>query len=866
MAKATTDKSFEEFFRDGMSDVAKVAFPTLGKLMDFSKKKDEDKATDSADDAEDDIAAPKKRKKATVNAVANEMVLDSLEAIDERLKVQSIVLVSQLEQQTITNQLLNRLAASGTGMGGGSSSGGSSVLDTVTEAVGGASIGNFIKTWGTKLLGGAAAALAAPEVLIGAAGAAAGYGLYKATQSNPTAASDAAAAEAGLDPSNPGGSDSVGSRAPSYNPLQKRSGDDKKIKDLEDMLARIEAHLKLNNESEAERLRLSQEELALRKKIKDLQREEQGSGPHGVVGPDGTVAASTPFGRPSQAHTTTPVSAYIGSGAENIPIRNGHDEATHTAIGQGETALQKVRGGGMGQTAGGQGGGGGGGTRKGDLARPGNQSEAWKFFKGKGYTDEETATIMGNLQQESGFNPGAHNPNDAGPGRDSDGIAQWNDGKASNPSNRRTNMMDFVSKQFGKPYDQLSASERYTGQLGFIDHELNTTYKGAREKLKGGDYKGFGHAYEGYGSPDEGDQGGWGTRSGNAQRILARGRAGQFDKGGASGEADFTPPKNAKEVLDHLDDMKSRGMITNEECVSLATATVGIKLGGKANGTGQHVNDWTKGESIMDGTMKPGTPIATFLDRHGNSTSDYAHGGNGGQRGANLDHAAVFENYVRDKDGKITGMSVAEQYDGSGGIHEHTYSIDGINKRTGQYDREHDATSYSAIKLKNGEYLGGKNNPMSRPDMPHRNASLGTMPRGPGNSGPHPHTGKTYRPEDSKNANLDANNADDRAYMEQYEKYSEDSREFARKQAYAHIDKQPSVSSLMVNKTHQDVLEAAKSKAVSPVVQNFNTHGPHGTDLTKDHKSDRMSSKKVGHVNPPTERLKELFGPPQKGF
>ncbi len=52
--------------------------------------------------------------------------------------------------------------------------------------------------------------------------------------------------------------------------------------------------------------------------------------------------------------------------------------------------------------------------------------QAMDYFISVGYTPEQAAGIVGNLIAESNLNPNAIARNDAGPGRDSEGVAQWN--------------------------------------------------------------------------------------------------------------------------------------------------------------------------------------------------------------------------------------------------------------------------------------------------------------------------------------------------------------------------------------------------------------------------------------------------------
>ena len=134
----------------------------------------------------------------------------------------------------------------------------------------------------------------------------------------------------------------------------------------------------------------------------------------------------------------------------------------------------------------------------------------------------------------------------------------------------------------------------------------------------------------------------------------------------------------------------------NEQCVSLAKAAVG------AAGS---VHEWRRGVGALAGTLKPGTPVATFLDRYGRKTDRYAGGGNG-TPGAHLDHAGIFQSYIRDKAGAIIGMNIAEQYKGSHGVHSHAY----YNRGWG----EGNASNYAAINGPEGRPLGGDRNPMNR--------------------------------------------------------------------------------------------------------------------------------------------------------
>ena len=65
------------------------------------------------------------------------------------------------------------------------------------------------------------------------------------------------------------------------------------------------------------------------------------------------------------------------------------------------------------------------------------------------------------------------------------------------------------------------------------------------------------------------------------------------------------------DVVDHLKDMRDKGIITNEQCVSLATASVGIPLG-KKGVAGANVHDWRRGESAMGGGLVAGSYFNIF--------------------------------------------------------------------------------------------------------------------------------------------------------------------------------------------------------------------------------------------------------------
>ena len=131
--------------------------------------------------------------------------------------------------------------------------------------------------------------------------------------------------------------------------------------------------------------------------------------------------------------------------------------------------------------SGGGGGGGGGATGEwGGDARMGlgsseNAHKAMAYFmskEGGGWTKEQAAGIVGNLQQESTKNldPNSFRKNDAGPGKHSYGLAQWN-------RDRYDNLIKYT-KSKNKPWNDFQT------QLEFINWEFNNTHKAAADKIR----------------------------------------------------------------------------------------------------------------------------------------------------------------------------------------------------------------------------------------------------------------------------------------------------------------------------------------------------------------------------------------------
>lgn len=93
-------------------------------------------------------------------------------------------------------------------------------------------------------------------------------------------------------------------------------------------------------------------------------------------------------------------------------------------------------------------------------------SDAVSYFTGRGWSREQAAGIVGNLDYESGgFNPAA-----VGDGGKAYGLAQWH-------PDRQT----LFERIFGKPLKGATIED----QLAFVDWELRNTEKGAGQALAG---------------------------------------------------------------------------------------------------------------------------------------------------------------------------------------------------------------------------------------------------------------------------------------------------------------------------------------------------------------------------------------------
>lgn len=119
--------------------------------------------------------------------------------------------------------------------------------------------------------------------------------------------------------------------------------------------------------------------------------------------------------------------------------------------------------------------GGGVGTTTGTLSGKDNAQKIWNYFKGKGFSDEQTAGILGNFSRESGFMPnrvqgaGIKTSDTLPTGPGGYGLAQWDD--------RKPLLGKFAQEQ-GKPVSDLGL------QLDFVMYELAGPESGANSAFK----------------------------------------------------------------------------------------------------------------------------------------------------------------------------------------------------------------------------------------------------------------------------------------------------------------------------------------------------------------------------------------------
>jgi len=235
------------------------------------------------------------------------------------------------------------------------------------------------------------------------------------------------------------------------------------------------------------------------------------------------------------------------------------------------------------------------------LAGNDRDAQAWNFFRGKGYSESDTSKILGNIKQESSFNPLSINRNDAGPGLHSYGIAQWNRGRFAS--------LQAYAAQQGKPWQD------YQTQLGFMHREIqsNPRYLNALRTRDGG---GFGHAYEGFG-----DNSGP-TRTGYANQFLRR--FGGKQSADLGKQLNDQTAKTTQEIQKQLTAQRSLATETQKSFSALAKTTQPL---------GQFDSGVTKiGETMSQG-IQPAESFTSEIEKLLSKLASGLGGGGGGLGG-----------------------------------------------------------------------------------------------------------------------------------------------------------------------------------------------------------------------------------------
>lgn len=145
-----------------------------------------------------------------------------------------------------------------------------------------------------------------------------------------------------------------------------------------------------------------------------------------------------------------------------------------------------------------------------------NADYAFNWLVNRGYAPHQAAGIVGNLTQESNVRPDGV----VGDNGTAFGIAQWRGPRLAG--------LQSYAQNNGQDWRSLDA------QLGFLDHELNTTEKGAGDALRASpDVRSATRAVIGFERPQgyttENPEGGhgWANRFNVAQSLLSTGKTGQ---------------------------------------------------------------------------------------------------------------------------------------------------------------------------------------------------------------------------------------------------------------------------------------------------------------------------------------------------
>ncbi|MHB8483887.1 MAG: phage tail tip lysozyme [Nitrospiria bacterium] len=337
---------------------------------------------------------------------------------------------------------------------------------------------------------------------------------------------------------------------------------------------------------------------------------------------------------------------------------------------------------------------------KGALAK--NQKIAYDEFKSLGYSDQAARVAVAGLSGEALSNPGdVHaDPSRSNPNQKAHGIASWDDSRS-----------ERIRQQFGKMPNEMSLPE----QIKALDWEQKNYYKDTYGALHNDQMSPLQQMQSFVGKFERpANVGGevnkrMGLYNGTSHLSSADANV---QHPGPEGSGSGTGPQSNEtgdQVVNRLKNMKDAGLVSGDQCVSLAAASVGLKPGQ------WNVHNWDMSHSATPGSLPIGTPVATHMDDQRNQSDRYA-GGGSGTPGANKDHAGVISGYKYDNKGNPTGMYLAEQYTGSHGVKNTFYPFGGGAN-------EKNALNYSPIYGPDGKPLGGMNNPLYRQHLEEVNKS-----------------------------------------------------------------------------------------------------------------------------------------------
>lgn len=284
------------------------------------------------------------------------------------------------------------------------------------------------------------------------------------------------------------------------------------------------------------------------------------------------------------------------------------------------------------------GGGAGGSTGGGKISNPVMVRQIYDYLtKEKGVDHNHAIGIINNMKHESNFNSAIQPPQsvmdrEGGP---SGGLFQHHD-NYKRGEHRFSDMVKYAS-QGGKDW-----RTNWKGQIDFALTEgdmkkyLSTSY---------GDEKaasiGFTRDFE---RPKN-------TETVAFERAAEATKYSNFIKSGGGVTTPGTTDTGTPGTTSNMVGKSFANAKGNTECAAYAQMAGGVG----------HTSGWKPGQHSSSGGLKPGDWVAAF---HGDK---YMNKRNRDDPG-NGSHVARFESYIYDEKGKIVGMNVTHQYNGSGGV------------------------------------------------------------------------------------------------------------------------------------------------------------------------------------------------------